>query len=268
MPCLESDPILPHRSTNPLDYQTVPRPVAAMAKQFEAGFRIPAHSHDRDQFLYAVSGIMRIRTKAEAWIVPPDRAVYVPAGLRHSVAMRGEVDMRTLYIAPGAASGLPQAARVMDVSGLMRCLVLAMIEEPLLYDEAGRGGDIARLLLGEIARAKPLHFVVPMPRDQRLGRLCAALLDDPADSRTLDIWAEAAGASARTLARLFQKEVGMNFVLWRQRVRFHNAIEALARGEPISRIAAANGYRSPSAFAAAFGKIVGAAPSAFRTAAG
>jgi len=256
------------KSTNPVDYQHVPRPVAAMAKQFRDGHVIDTHAHERDQFLYAVSGIMRVRTLAEAWIVPPDRAVYVPAGLPHSVAMRGPVDMRTLYIDPDARADLPRRALVLEVGDLMRALVLALIEEPVLYDEAGRGGDIARLVLSEIVTAEALHFVIPMPQartgDKRLERLCTGLLDDPADQRTLDIWAEDVGASARTLARLFQKSLGMSFNVWRQRVRFHNAIEGLTRGEPIADIAAANGYRSTSAFTAAFRKSVGVPPSAFR----
>ena len=96
----------PPRSTNPDDYQNVPRAVAAMAKEFPSGFEIAAHSHARDQLLYAITGVMRVRTDSEAWIVPPDRAVFLPAGTRHTVGIRGSLEMRTLYIANGAA-GLP-----------------------------------------------------------------------------------------------------------------------------------------------------------------
>lgn len=256
------------KSTNPADYQHVPRPVAAMPKTFEDGHLIETHVHDRDQFLFAIAGIMRIRTQDEAWIVPPDRAVYVPAGLAHSVSMRGNVDMRTLYIETGLPAGLPDVATVLEVSELLKALILALAEEPVLYDISGRGGAIARLILTEIARARALQFVIPMPRgpscDKRLERLCSALLDNPSDPKTLDDWADAVGASPRTLARLFQRQVGMSFGLWRQKVRFHNAIEALMRNEPISHVALENGYRSTSAFTAAFRKSVGALPSAFR----
>ena len=91
------------RSTDPAAYQTVPRPVAAMAKRFPPGFQITPHSHARDQLLYAVSGVMRVQTETEAWIVPPDRAVYLPAGTRHTVAIRDDLEMRTLYIEIGRA---------------------------------------------------------------------------------------------------------------------------------------------------------------------
>jgi len=91
------------RSTDPRDYQSVARPFAAMAKSFADGFEIEPHSHARDQLIYAVSGLMRVRTAHDAWIVPPDRAVYLPARTTHSISMRGDVEMRTLYIARGAA---------------------------------------------------------------------------------------------------------------------------------------------------------------------
>src|SRR5438477_10114396 len=95
-----------HRSTDPRDYQSVARPFAAMAKSFADGFEIAPHSHRRDQLIYAVSGMMRVRTEREAWIVPPDRAVYVPRRITHSIRMSGDVAMRTLYIDRKAALGL------------------------------------------------------------------------------------------------------------------------------------------------------------------
>ena len=252
------------RSTDPRDYQRVARPFAAMAKSFADGFEIAPHSHQRDQLIYAVSGLMRVRTEHEAWIVPPDRAVYVPGRTTHSIGMRGDVEMRTLYIAPSAAPNLPQSPTVLAVSGLLRELILALVGEPILYNRAGRGGAIVSLILSEITRAPRLPLVIPMPRDARLSRVCAQLLADPSDMRTLDGWSQSAGASARTLARLFESELTLTFTAWRQRVRFHNALEAIARDEPIERIAAHNGYRSPSAFSAAFRAVMGHAPTAAR----
>jgi AraC-like DNA-binding protein len=256
------------RSTDPLDYQAVPRPVAAMAKDFPNGFHIAPHSHTRDQLLYSVSGTMRVHTGREAWIVPPDRAVYIPAHVTHAIDIRGEVAMRTIYLvgdmSDGLPKGLPTAPTVLEVSDLLRALILALIAEPVLYDEAGRGGAIATLILSEIATARPLPLVLPMPRDPRLLRVCAALLADPSRQSGLDAWADMAGASPRTLARLFERELGLTFSVWRQRVRFHNALEALVNGEPVGLIAERNGYRSVSAFSAAFRRTMGFPPSALR----
>lgn len=248
------------RSTDPADYQAVPRALAAMAKSFAPGDTLPPHAHARDQVLYATQGVMRVATAREAWIVPPDRALYVPAGVSHGVALRGRVEMRTLYIKPGAAPGLPEAPAVLDISSLLRALILALLDEPVLYDETGRGGWLAALIFDELARARHLQLVIPMPGDERLKRLCKSLLENPARSETLDEWAVEAGASPRTLSRLFSQEVGLSFTQWRQRVRFHNAMEAIVRGEPVGAVARANGYASASAFTAAFRKVMGVTP--------
>jgi AraC-like DNA-binding protein/quercetin dioxygenase-like cupin family protein len=254
------------RSTDPRDYQRVARPFAAMAKSFADGFEIAPHHHTRDQLIYSVSGLMRVRTEHAAWIVPPDRAVYVPGRTIHSISMRGDVAMRTLYIARNAVPDLPSGATVMAVSDLLRELILALIDEPILYDRTGRGGAIVSLILSEIMRAPRLPLVIPMPHDPRLRHLCTRLIANPSDMRTLDEWSDSAGASARTLARLFESELRLTFTAWRQRVRFHNALEAIAQGQPIERIAADNGYRSPSAFSAAFRALMGHAPSGLRSA--
>src|SRR5436309_14788210 len=127
MPATRRKRPAPAPSTDPRDYQNVRRPFAAMGKSFPDGFEIAPHHHKRDQLIYAVSGVMRVRTAQEAWIVPPDRAVYVPARTIHSLSMRGDVAMRTLYIAQGAAPALPPRPTVIGVSDLLRELVLALI---------------------------------------------------------------------------------------------------------------------------------------------
>ncbi len=251
----------PARSTDPEDYQDLPQEIGAMSKDFADGFIVALHEHERDQLLYATRGIMRLRTAGEAWIVPRDSAVYIPAGTKHSVGMHGDVDMRTLYIDTASANARPQALAVVSVSNLLRELILALSAEPVVYGPDSRGDIIAQLIKNEIGNAKELSLNVPLPKDPRLQRLCAALLADPSDRRTLNDWADTAGASARTLARLFEHDLGMGFNRWRQRIRLHSALESLSRGEPISRVARKHGYLSTSAFSAAFGKVMGFVPS-------
>lgn len=252
---------LVNRSTDPLDYQKLPQAIGLMTKSFDDGYVIAPHEHERDQLLYATQGIMRLRTAQDAWIVPRDGAVYIPAGVEHSISMHGPVDMRTLYIDTGLIAEMQSNMCVIEVSSLLRELILALGEEPVVYDQDGRGGMIAGLIEVEIGRARELFLNIPLPTDKRLQRLCAELLADPSDRRTLDAWSDVAGASARTLARLFEQDMGMSFNKWRQRIRFHNALEALTAGEPISRVAEEHGYRSASAFSAAFRKVMGRAPS-------
>lgn len=249
------------RSTDPRDYQRLQQAVAAMAKGFADRFLIEPHSHARDQLLYAVSGTMRIRTASETWIVPPDRAVYIPADVVHSVAMRGPVEMRTLYIDRRRNPDLPSAPVVIGVTPLLKALVLALLDEPIDYGPDTRAHRLAMLIIDEIVRATPLEMSIPMPRDRRLLRLCETLIETPALPLTLDEWADRAGASRRTLARLFRLECQMTFAAWRQRVRFHAAMEALRRGASIGEAARQQGYRSASAFSAAFRRAFGVTPS-------
>ncbi len=249
------------RSTDPKDFQDLPQPIGAMSKQFIDGAEIPLHTHTRDQLLYARNGIMRLRTAQDAWVVPPDRAIYIPAGTPHSVHIHGDVDMRTLYIDTKASQQAPRDISVIAVSNLLRELIFSLSEEPVTYDRNSRAGHIAQLIEDEIIHARDVSLSVPLPKDPRLQRLCAELLAAPSDRRTLDGWAEMSGASTRTLARLFENELGMSFIQWRQRIRFHNALEALSFGEPISQVARKNGYKSASAFSAAFMKVMGRPPS-------
>jgi len=137
---------------------------------------------------------------------------------------------------------------------------LRAVEEPIEYDETGAAGLVMALILAELARATTVPLRIPLPADARLATLCRALLDDPAAAGTLDAWAERVGASARTLARLFQRETGMGFTQWRQQVRLAEAVGRLAKGEPVARVADSLGYSSASAFTAMFRRTLGATP--------
>jgi len=251
---------MPSRSTNREDYQRVPRPVAAMAKDFPSGHVIPPHMHPRAQLIYAAEGVMRVVTADGAWVVPPMRAVWLPAGVEHEVHMDGNVAMRTLYIDPKAAPDSLRGCAVIEVSPLLRALILRAVEEPVEYDEQGAMGHVMALILEELAHGAPVPFNIPLPRDSRLLSLCRAILDEPGAPTTLDAWAERVGASTRTLARLFRRETGLGFTAWRQQARLAEAVGRLARREPVNRIAEDLGYSSPSAFSAMFHRALGATP--------
>ncbi len=251
---------MPSRSTNPEDYQHVPRPVAAMPKDFPSGHTIAPHRHARAQLVYAVAGVMRVTTARGAWIVPPQRAVWMPAGMEHEIRMSGRVAMRTLYIDPKAAPTSLGDCTVIEVTPLLRALILRAVEEPVDYDESGGAGLVMALILEELRRVTTVPLRIPLPTDARLVALCRALLEDPAATDTLDDWAERVGASARTLARLFQRETGMGFTQWRQQVRLAEAVSRLASGEPVALVSEELGYASASAFTAMFRRALGSTP--------
>jgi len=251
-----------------LPQDRVDRPLAAFARDYPEGDSVPRHSHARAQLLYATAGIMRITTDAARFTVPPARALWLPAGLPHAVAMPRGLAMRALFLRADAARGLPAHPAVLSVSPLLRELILAACAEPLEWDERGRGGHLAALILEEIARAPRLPLAVPQPRDARLQRLAAALAADPASALTLEDWALRCGASPRTLRRLFHAETGMGFARWRQALRLAEAAALIADGMAPARAAAAVGYASAPAFGAAFRAAFGTTPGAEKPARG
>ena len=252
------------RSTDPLDYQHVPRAVAAMPKDFASGFEVPPHSHERAQLIYATAGTMRVATDAGMWIVPPQRALWMPAGARHSIVMLSDLTMRTLYVRADAAAFMPAACKVLSVSPLLRELIVRATELPMQYDEDGPAGLVVALIMAELRGLQSLPLQLPMPNDPRLRALCQTLLDSPGDSRPLAGWALTLNASARTLARRFHSETGLSFGAWRQQARVLEAMGRLGGGAPVTQVALDLGYDSVSAFSAMFRRAAGAPPSAYR----
>jgi AraC-like DNA-binding protein len=210
--------------------------------------------------LHAVTGIMRVETAQAAWIVPPARALWLPPQFPHSVTMRSHVEMRTVYIDPSKCETLPRLPVLAEISGLLRELILALLEEPAAYDDSGRGGTVARLILTELARLRERRLEVPMPRDSRALRVAQALLDNSSIDFGLDRWAEQAGASRRTLARLFRNETGLGFAEWRARLRAIDGLARLSDGASVAETASSVGYASPSAFSAMIHRTLGSPP--------
>jgi AraC-like DNA-binding protein len=252
------------KSTNPLDYQRVPRAVAAMPKDFPLNFVIEPHSHERAQLIFATSGTMRVVTGPAMWIVPRQRALWMPAGVMHGIEMLDQVTMRTLYLRADAATAMPDTCRVLQVSPLLRELIVRATELPLHYDEEGPSGHLIALLLAELHDSQTLGLHLPMPSSPRLAALCRQLLEQLGDRRTLAEWAATVNVSERTLARLFQKETGLSFAAWRQQARVLEAMGRLGSGAPVTQVALDVGYDSVSAFSAMFRRAAGASPSSYR----
>jgi AraC-like DNA-binding protein len=252
------------KSTDPADYQKVPRAVAAMPKDFAQDFVIEPHSHERAQLIYAPVGTMRVVTGDAIWVVPPQRALWMPAGTVHGIEMLDPVTMRTLYLRDDAAAAMPQACRVLQVSPLLRELIVRATELPVQYDEGGPAGYVVALLLAELHGSQALKLELPMPRSRRLTTLCRTLLDAPGDRRTLGQWAHTVHASERTVARLFRSETGLTFAAWRQQARVLEAMARLGSGAPVTQVALDLGYDSVSAFCAMFRRAAGTSPSAWR----
>lgn len=255
---------------------TPQRPVRCRARSMGHDTQFEPHHHPWGQLAYCASGLLQVTVAAHApddalamettTIVPPSRAVWIPPGARHAVSMLEASQLYTLYIDPSVVAPDWQRSRVLVVSPLLRELVLGM-ELPHHVGDEERQRSISTLVLAEMAHAPTQPLGVPMPDpqrgDRRLRALCEAVMNAPAQYATLAEWAAQSGASERTLARLFRDELGTGFQRWRQQVVLAHALPMLARGAPVSQVAAASGYASDSAFSAMFRAALGQPPSRF-----
>lgn len=261
----DGDRIRAMRNTLLDPFEDLPRAVVVTANDYAAGSVFPDHAHRRGQFAFASRGTISLTTPEGRWLVPPQRACWVPAGVAHAMAMRGPVTMLNVFVAADevAAVRLPTRCGVYAVSALLRHLMDDAVDLPAMYDLDGRGGRLMQLLVAEIAAMPRLSLHAPLPRDPRLVRTCQQLFDAPSIAASLDEVAAEAGMSRRTFSRQFRADTGVGFAEWRQQVCLLAAIERLGAGQPVTRIALDLGYASPSAFSSAFRRVLGESPSRY-----
>ncbi|MEM9173773.1 MAG: helix-turn-helix transcriptional regulator [Myxococcota bacterium] len=235
-------------------------PVLGLADEHGPDRPIPSHRHDAAQLIHAASGVMKVRTEHGLWIVPPSRAVWVPAQTTHSIDMIGVVALRTIYLDPDFAALDPTRCRVVQVSALLRAAILRVVDFGPDYPEEGPEANLARVIRDELrtAEVSPLHL--PTLVDLRARRVAEAFERHPADRRTRRAWARLAGASERTLERLFHREARMSFGRWQRQVRLVRALEGLAEGRSVTEVALDVGFETPSAFIAMFRSAMGTTP--------
>jgi AraC-like DNA-binding protein/quercetin dioxygenase-like cupin family protein len=240
--------------------------IAAFGTFFAEGHDTGEHHHDRAQFVHAERGLLQVWTREGQWSVPPGMAVWVPGGVPHRVQAMTDADFVSLYIREPFEGEpripIPAHCGVVAVSPFLKQLIVRLrtVSEDGDAERSARIGAVIADELGDLVSAN-LHL--PVPADRRAARVARALIEDPADPRELADWARIAGASGRTLTRIFLRETGLSFAEWRQRCRLMAALEMLSAGRSVTAVAFDTGYRSSSAFAAAFSRAFGSPPREF-----
>jgi len=237
--------------------------ITTLSRDYPAGHVIPLHFHHRDQLVYASRGVMTVRTRVGAWVVPTHRAVWIPAPVPHNIAMSGTVSMRTLYLRPRLARTLPQSCCVVNVSALLRELILHACMLATLNARKERQRHVIDLIVDHLESIQTVALQLPNPTDARALRVAGVLLADPGEQRTLAQVCKVTGAGTRTIERRFLEETGMTFGKWRQQLRLMQAMRLLAEGAKITHAALEAGYSTPSAFIFMFRKTLGTTPGAY-----
>lgn len=242
--------------------------ITTLTRDYPAGHKIRWHFHDRDQLVYASRGVMTIRTKVGTWVVPTHRAVWISASVPHAIAMSGTVAMRTLYFKPGLARSLPRTCCVVNVSPLLRELVLHACGFPALRMRVPWQKHLIDMILDHLKAIQMVPLQLPHLSDLRAIRVTERLMADPGGTHTLTHLCESAGASKRTVERIIQREAGMTLGKWRQQLRLMEAVRLLAEGAKVTHAAIEAGYNSPSAFISMFRKMLGTTPALYFRAVG
>jgi len=237
--------------------------ITTLTRDYPHGHVIPLHFHDRDQIVYASRGVMTIRTEIGTWVVPPQRAVWVPEGIPHTITMSGLVAMRTLYLRPRLAKTLPRDCCVVNVSPLLRELVLHACGLGALGKRTKSNDHLIRMILDQLDAVEMVPLQLPHLSDPRTRRVADVFTANPSDERTLAQICSRSGASKRTIERLFQEEAGMTFGRWRQQLRLMHAMRLLAEGAKVTHAALEAGYSTPSAFISMFRKSLGTTPTVY-----
>lgn len=234
--------------------------VRTLSVTYRNRHQIGSHQHPWAQLLFARSGLMEVHCQTESWTVPPTRAVWIPPDMAHQFFVRGEVCLRTLYLAPDQAALVARELGVIEVMPLFGELIGHIAAIGMLERAVPRHQRLAGLLIDLLDEAQSLDLMLPLPHDKRARRLADQLRAQPqASARLVDI-ASDCGASLRTLERLFVNELGMSIGAWRQKAKLIRASAALAEGASVTEAALDCGYSSVSAFIAAFRKQFGATP--------
>lgn len=236
------------------------RQLRTLALDVPDGYSTSGHTHDWGQLVFVGGGVVTVLAGSGAYVAPTNRAVWIPAGIEHSLFARGPTRLRTLYRPAGLHGGLG----VIGVSELLRSLILRCVEIGVVEPSDAARDALITLVDDEIERATPFEGRVPLPTDPRALFVARALLGDAAPERTVEAWADEAGVSVRTLQRLFSRDTGLSFGQWCLHVRMLEAVRRLSAGEPVGLVATACGYRSASAFVAAFRRVYGFTPGGLR----
>ncbi len=244
-----------------LDPDRSPRALFVLEERYSAG-EGPWHQHRRAQLMYASEGVLTVRTHAGWWVVPPNRAVWLPGGTAHRVSSRSGFWLRTLYVRPRLVQ-LPERCRVVAVDALSRELLVAASAFGDRYRPGSSEARLLRVLVDRLPFLSTAPLQVPMPKDPRLAALVTALTLAPDDPRTMAQLASANGLTERTLSRHFLLETGLTFGRWRQHLRLPTALEWLGAGHGVTRAALEVGYQDVSAFITAFKATLGTTPARY-----
>ncbi|ORA75868.1 AraC family transcriptional regulator [Mycolicibacter kumamotonensis] len=196
------------------------------------------HSHDMHQIEYAVAGVVEVETAAAHYLLPPQQAAWIPAGLEHQATMRPEV----------------------------RTVAVMLLRWPIERADGDMVSDDFFRTLGHLV-AEALDHEAPLSLPTSDHPIVGAAMDYTKanlSSVTAAQVCHAVAVSERTLRRQFEAVIGISWRTYLLHARMLQAMALLAAPDQgVQQTATAVGFDSLSAFTRAFTKFAGEPPSSY-----
>ncbi|MCR9057932.1 MAG: helix-turn-helix transcriptional regulator [Rhodobacteraceae bacterium] len=240
--------------------QDVAAPIIGYAKSQPRGALNDWHAHDAAQLFHVVKGSIAIDTEHGTFFAPPERAVWLPPRVAHQTRYLTDTDLRYVYVQIEHTLDLPQTPQVIQVTTLLRALILEFMSFPRADTESGPAARIAAVILDQLKMLPAAPLQLPMPQEAKLRGLCEGVVRCPAHIPTLNEAAARCATSVRSFERRIKAETGLSYRTWCRQVKLFRALELLASGRTVSDVSHMLGYEGPSAFVATFKKAFGVTP--------
>jgi len=239
------------------------RPLISTAVDVQLPHYILRHNHIRAQLLYSTHGTLQVSVQNRQWLITPHTGIWIRPGQDHEVIANDAAQYRSVYIVPDIANSLTISSRIVTLKPLLR----ELINESACFGSQYMKNTPEHRLIGVLhdnLKSLPDDTCqIQIPSDRRLRKICLRILQNPKNDISLSQWCANSGTCERTIARLFRKQTGCSFTVWRQRVYVSYAIEKIRSGQSITTVALDLGYNSPSAFTAMFKRVLGITPSQY-----
>lgn len=244
--------------------ESIPDKAIVLRQQtLAAGYIFPIHTHEWHQLVFSTAGAYVAGVGENWYVATTEHAIWIPKGVPHTSGTLNGAQFLNLYIQDQPQMDMPDKCAVLQVSDLLKALIT---ELSMLGVAASRRYEavLHDMILEHLKKLPETDFYLPWPQQGMLKSICDALFLNPTDTRTMREWGQELGASSRTLARRFERELGMTFGEWRQKLKLFLAVEWLSKGEAITNIALNLGYSSTAAFSYMFRQAMGTCPSDWR----
>ena len=225
------------------------------------------HSHEVHQIEYAIGGVVEVETASAHYLLPPQQAAWIPAGLEHQATMNPDVrTVAVMFDCELVADG-GDRARILAVSPLIREMMIYALRWPIDRQEGDAVSDAFFCTLANlVAEALDHEAPLSLPTSEHPTVAAAmAYTKEHLDSVTAAAVGHAVSVSERTLRRLFQVTLGLSWRTYLLHARMLRAMALLAGpGQSVQETSTAVGFDSLSAFTRAFTQFSGETPSTYR----